>query len=230
MTIRDVASILVVDDEVRLARAVAGGLQDHGFDVHTTHDGAEGYRLAMQPGVDVIVLDLMLPGMPGLDVCRRLRAAGVWTPVLILTARDGDSEEAAVLNAGADDFLRKPFAYSVLVARCRALLRHGPAARPPQLSVGDLVLDPGTRTVRRGDTEIELTRREFALLECLVRHPGAVLSKEELLHEVWGAVAGRDPNLVEVYMGYLRRKVDRPFGTATLRTVRGQGYQVCEGT
>lgn len=230
MTIRDVAHILVVEDEVRLARAVAGGLQDHGFEVRTAHDGAEGYRLAMQPGVDVIVLDLLLPGMPGLEVCRRLRANGVWTPVLVLTAAEEEFGEAEVLNAGADDFLRKPFAYPVLVARCRALLRRGPAERPPQLSVGDLVLDSGTRTVRRNDTAIELTRREFALLECLMRHPGAVQSKEEILREVWGAVTGRDPNLVEVYMGYLRRKVDRPFGTATLRTVRGQGYQVCEDT
>lgn len=218
-------SILVVEDEVRLARAVAEGLGDHGFDVAMAHDGHSGYRLAKQLDVELVVLDLLLPGMSGVEVCRRLRQEGIWTPVLVLTAKDGEADEAEALEVGADDFLRKPFSYRVLVARCRALLRRGPTDKPPQLSVGDLVLDPGRRTVSRGPTPIELTRREFALLEYLMRSPGAVCGKEDILRDVWGpASAGRDPNLVEVYIGYLRRKVDQPFGAESLRTVRGKGY------
>jgi len=216
----------VVEDEERLGRALTNGLRDQGFDVKLALDGEKGYQLAKQEQVDVIVLDLLLPGMSGVEVCRRLRAEGRWTPILVLTARAGEADETDVLDAGADDYLRKPFSYPVLLARCRALLRRGPAKRPPLLSVGDLVVDVAIRTVRRGDVAIDLTRREFALLEYLMRHRGVVRSKQEILDEVWGAAPRRDLNVVEVYMGYLRRKVDEPFGTACLHTLRGQGYRL----
>lgn len=216
--------VLVVEDELRLASAIERGLTDRGFEVTSTHDGHAGYRLAKESTFDTIVLDLMLPGMPGLEVCRRLRAEGFWTPILVLTAKDRESDETDCLNLGADDYLRKPFSFSVLVARCRALARRGPVVMPAELTVGDLVLDPRRRTVRRGERPIPLTHREFALLEYLVRNRGQVRSKEEILHEVWGETAERDPNVVEVYIGYLRRKVDQPFGTSSVSTVRGQGY------
>jgi len=216
----------VVEDEERLGRALANGLRNVGFDVKLALDGEKGYQLAKQEQVDVIVLDLLLPGMSGVEVCRRLRAEGRWTPILVLTARGGEADETEVLDAGADDYLRKPFSYPVLLARCRALLRRGPAERPPLLSADDLVVDVALRTVRRGDVTIDLTRREFALLEYLMRHRGVVRSKQEILDEVWGAAPQRDLNVVEVYIGYLRRKVDEPFGTASLRTLRGQGYRL----
>lgn len=216
--------ILVVDDEVWFAGAVADGLAQHGYDVSLAHDGHTGYLLAKQERPDAIVLDLMLPGIRGLEVCRRLRAQGIWTPILVLTAKDGESDETEALNHGADDYLRKPFSYPVLVARCRALLRRGPRQEPAELVVADLVLDPARRMVRRNETPIELTRREFALLEHLMRQAGRVQSKEDLLGEVWGDAVRRDNNLVEVYIGYLRRKVDLPFGTTTLHTIRGHGY------
>ncbi|MDQ3105250.1 MAG: response regulator transcription factor [Actinomycetota bacterium] len=218
--------MLVVEDEERLGRALANGLRNVGFDVKLALDGEMGYQLAKQEQVDVIVLDLLLPGMSGVEVCRRLRAEGRWTPILVLTARGGEADETEVLDAGADDYLRKPFSYPVLLARCRALLRRGPAERPPLLSADDLVVDVAVRTVRRGDVTIDLTRREFALLEYLMRHRGVVRSKQEILNEVWGAAPQRDLNVVEVYIGYLRRKVDEPFGTASLRTLRGQGYRL----
>ena len=216
----------MVEDEERLGRALANGLRNVGFDVKLALDGEKGYQLAKQEQVDVIVLDLLLPGMSGVEVCRRLRAEGRWTPILVLTARGGEADETEVLDAGADDYLRKPFSYPVLLARCRALLRRGPAERPPLLSEDDLVVDVALRTVRRGDVTIDLTRREFALLEYLMRHRGVVRSKQEILDEVWGAAPQRDLNVVEVYIGYLRRKVDEPFGTASLRTLRGQGYRL----
>lgn len=216
----------MVEDEERLGRALANGLRNVGFDVKLALDGEKGYQLAKQEQVDVIVLDLLLPGMSGVEVCRRLRAEGRWTPILVLTARGGEADETEVLDAGADDYLRKPFSYPVLLARCRALLRRGPAERPPLLSADDLVVDVALRTVRRGDVTIDLTRREFALLEYLMRHRGVVRSKQEILDEVWGAAPQRDLNVVEVYIGYLRRKVDEPFGTASLRTLRGQGYRL----
>ncbi len=218
--------VLVVDDEPRLARALARGLGDRGFDVVTASDGQAGYHLAKESFFDIIVLDLMLPRMSGLEVCRRLRNEGFWTPILVLTAKDRETDETDCLNLGADDFLRKPFSFSVLVARCRALARRGPVGMPAELSVGDLVLDPRRRTVRRGEDPITLTHREFALLEYLVRNTGRVCSKEDILEEVWGDSAARDANVVEVYIGYLRRKVDQPFGTSTVSTVRGRGYLI----
>lgn len=216
----------MVEDEVRLASAVARGLTDRGFDVRVAHDGYQGYRLAREHGPDAIILDLMLPTMSGEEVCRRLRREEVWTPILILTAKDRDTDETDLLNMGADDYLRKPFSFSVLVARCRALVRRGPVHQPAELAVDDLVLDPGRRTARRGDTPIELSRREFALLEYLMRNSGQVRSKDEILEDVWGGAASIHGNVVEVYIGYLRRKVDQPFDTHTLSTVRGQGYRL----
>jgi DNA-binding response OmpR family regulator len=225
----DVEHILVVEDEVRLARAIERGLVDHGFDVLLAHDGHAGYRTAREEAVDLIVLDLMLPGRSGMEVLRRLRSERSWTPVLVLTATEGLSAETEALEAGADDYLRKPFSYPVLLARCRALLRRGTPTEPVEISVGDLVLDPRRRTVRRRDVPIHLTRREFALLEYLMRDAGHVHSREAILADVWGLDSRRDANVVEVYIGYLRRKVDQTFGTTTVLTIRGQGYMVDAG-
>ncbi len=224
-----VVEVLVIDDEVRFARALAEGLESRGFTVTVCHDGHAGYQRAKEHPADVIVLDLMLPDLSGAEVCTRLRAEGVWTPILVLTAREGDSDESDVLNLGADDYLRKPFSYSVLVARCRALLRRPPAGDPAEIVIDDLVLDPRRRTLRRGETPIDLTRREFALLEYLMRNRGRPRSKQEILDHVWGIGSARDANVVEVYVGYLRRKVDAPFGTSSVQTVRGRGY-VLEGS
>jgi DNA-binding response OmpR family regulator len=218
--------ILVVEDEVILARALQRGLMDQGFDVVLAHDGHTGYHLAREADVDLVVLDLMIPSMSGIEVLRRLRSEQIWTPILILTAKEGLSDETEGLEAGADDYLRKPFSYPVMVARCRALLRRGTSEEPVEIRVGDLILDPRRRTVRRGDVPIQLTRREFALLEYLMRNVGRVRSREAILADVWGPDSCRDSNVVEVYIGYLRRKVDQAFGTATVRTVRGQGYVV----
>jgi DNA-binding response OmpR family regulator len=216
--------VLVIEDEVRLARALAEGLESRGFTVTMRHDGQSGYQQAKEREADVIVLDLMLPVLSGAEVCARLRAEGVRTPILVLTAREGESDETDVLNLGADDYLRKPFSYDVLVARCRALLRRASAGGPEELVVGDLVLDPRRRTLRLGETPIELTRREFALLEYLMRNRDRPRTKQEILEHVWGVGSVRDANVVEVYVGYLRRKVDVPFGRTMVRTVRGQGY------
>jgi DNA-binding response OmpR family regulator len=216
--------VLVIEDEVRLARALAEGLESRGFTVTMRHDGQSGYQQAKEREVDVIVLDLMLPVLSGAEVCARLRAEGVRTPILVLTAREGESDETDVLNLGADDYLRQPLSYDVLVARCRALLRRASAGGPEELVVGDLVLDPRRRTLRLGEIPIELTRREFALLEYLMRNRDRPRTKQEILDHVWGVGSTRDANVVEVYVSYLRRKVDVPFGRTMVRTVRGQGY------
>jgi two-component system, OmpR family, response regulator len=221
-----VGSILIVEDEVRLARAIAEGLSSRGLKATVCHDGHTGYEAAKERDVDLIVLDLMLPRLSGADVCRRLRAEGVWTPILVLTAVEGEADETSALNLGADDYLRKPFSYPVLVARVRALLRRGAAGAPVDLVAGDLALDPRRRTLRRGETAIALTRREFALLELLMRNHDRPLSKQEILDRVWGPGYSRDANVVEVYIGYLRRKIDQPFGTESLLTLRGQGYML----
>jgi DNA-binding response OmpR family regulator len=223
-----VVEILVIEDEVRLARALGEGLESRGFTVTLAHDGQSGYQRARERTADVIVLDLMLPVLSGAEVCARLRAESVWTPILVLTARDGESDETDVLNLGADDYLRKPFSLGVLVARCRALLRRASPSGPSEIVVGDLVLDPRRRTVRLGEAPIQLTRREFALLEFLMRNEGKAHTKQEILDHVWGTGYARDANVVEVYMGYLRRKVDAPFGRSSIQTVRGRGY-VLEG-
>lgn len=218
--------VLVVEDERRLAAAIERGLREHGFAVELAHDGVTGHVLARDGDYDAIVLDIMLPQLSGYDICRRLRAEEVWTPILMLTAKDGEYDEADALDLGADDYLRKPFSYVVLVARLNALLRRGATERPVEVRVGELRLDPGRRTAHRGEVELELTPREFSLLEYLLRNAGQTLSKHEILDHVWGADEERDPNVVEVYVGYLRRKIDRPFDTDSIETVRGHGYRL----
>jgi two-component system, OmpR family, response regulator len=218
--------ILVVDDDARLAEAVRRGLEDEGYAVDVAPDGTDGHWLATENSYDAIVLDAMLPGMSGEEVCTKLREAGVWTPILMLTARTGDSAEATALDTGADDFLSKPFSYVVLLARLRALVRRGAPARPQVLAVGDLRLDPATHEVWRGDTLVELSPRQFSLLEYLMRQPGAVLSKSRILEHVWDFTFDGDPNIVEVYVHQLRLRIDEPFGRSTLRTVRGVGYRL----
>jgi DNA-binding response OmpR family regulator len=218
--------VLVVEDEVHLGETLVRGLQAEGFDVELVHDGAEGLWRARERPYAAVVLDILLPGMNGYEVCRTLRAEGVWTPVLMLTAKSGEYDEAEALDIGADDFLSKPFSFVVLVARLRALARRGAAPRPPVMTVGDLVLDPAARTCHRGDVPVTLTPRELALLAALLRRPGEVVPKRELLREVWGDDFDGDANVVEVYMGYLRRKIDGPFQRRSLQTVRGAGYRV----
>jgi len=217
--------VLVVEDEEALAASVKRGLEADGFAVDLAHDGVDGLWRAQETAYDVIVLDLMLPGMNGFQVCRRLREAEVWTPILILTAKDGELDETEALDTGADDFLTKPFSHLVLVARLRALLRRGAPARPAVIAVGDLRLDPGSRRCWRGDVEIALTAREMSVLEHLVRHAGQVVSKRDVLDHVWDDDFEGDPNIVEVYIRYLRKKVDIPFGRSSIETVRGSGYR-----
>ena len=218
--------VLVVEDEQRLAAAVRRGLNAEGFVVDLAHDGVDGLHLARQGGYDAVVLDLMLPGLSGYKVCERLRAERNWVPVLILSAKDGEYDQADGLDLGADDYLTKPFSYVVLAARLRALLRRGARPRPAVLAAGDLYLDPASRAVRRGEVGIELTPREFALLEYLIRRPGQVVPKAELLDHIWEPDSVADLNVVEVYAGYLRRKIDVPFGRNALQTVRGAGYRL----
>jgi DNA-binding response OmpR family regulator len=218
--------VLIVEDEVALAQAVQDGLQAEGYDVDVVHDGNDGLWRAREGSYDAIVLDILLPGMNGYKVCETLRDEGVWTPILMLTAKDGEWDEAEALDTGADDFLSKPFSFVVLLARLRALFRRGAPPRPAVLEVGPLRLDPGTRRAERDGESIKLTAREFALLEYLVRKDGNVASKAEILDHVWGIDFAGDPNVVEVYVGYLRKKIDAPFGVETIKTVRGAGYQL----
>ena len=222
--------VLMVEDEVRLAETVSRGLRAEDFVVDMVHDGAEGLAEAQLRDYDVIVLDIMLPSMNGYDVCRELRRAGVWVPILMLTAKDGEYDEVDAFDLGADDYLTKPFSFVVLVARLRALVRRGAPERPTVLTAGDLALDPATRAVRRGQIDITLTPREFGLLQFLMRHPGEVLSKTEIVQSVWDMNYDGDENVVEVYIGYLRRKIDHPFGTTTIQTMRGAGYRLVGGS
>ena len=218
--------VLVVEDETTLAAAVSRGLAAEGFAVDVAADGSEGLLRASDPCYDAIVLDIMLPRLSGYEVLRRLRATGVWTPVLMLTAKDGEFDIADALDLGADDYLVKPFSFVVLVARLRALMRRGAPERPARLVAGDLEVDPATRRCVRGDKQVPLTSREFAVLEYLMRSPDRVVSKTELIEHVWDEYYDGDPNIVEVYVGYLRRKVDVPFGRAAIETVRGGGYRL----
>lgn len=218
--------VLVVDDEVRLADGVRRGLEAEGWAVDVAHDGVDGLWHAREFDYDAIVLDLMMPGLSGWAVCAQLRADRDWTPVLMLTAKDGEWDQVEALDAGADDYVTKPFSHPVLVARLRALVRRGARERPSVLTVGDLVLDPAARTVTRADVPLDLTSREFAVLEFLVRRAGQVCSKRQVIENVWDVDFDGDPNIVEVYVGHLRRKVDRPFGRASIETVRGAGYRL----
>ena len=218
--------VLVVEDEVELADGIRRGLEAEGYAVDVAHDGIDGLWRATEHEYGAIVLDLMLPGRNGLEVCAELRAAGRWTPVLVLTARDGELDEARSLDTGADDFLAKPFSPVVLAARIRALLRRGAGERPTELSAGDLRLDPGSRRVWRGHDELSLTSRETSLLEFLLRRKGEAVSKRDVLDNVWDDLFEGDPNIVEVYVRRLRNKVDRPYGRDTIATVRGTGYRL----
>lgn len=218
--------VLVVEDEIHLARSLARGLTANGFEVDVVHDGLDGLWHAREHNYGAIVLDLLLPGMNGFQICRTLRDEENWTPVLMLTAKTGEYDEAEALDTGADDFVSKPFSLVAVAARLRALARRGAPPRPLVLSVGDLVLDPSSRQCRRGEVEVLLTARELALLEALMRRQGDVGARRELLQEVWGDDLATDSNVVEVYVGYLRRKVDEPFGRESLQTVRGLGYRL----
>ncbi|MFK0050396.1 response regulator transcription factor [Streptomyces sp. NPDC090741] len=218
--------VLVIEDERGLAAAIARGLAEEGFTVDAAHNGVDGLWSATHEPHDVIILDIMLPGLSGYEVLKRLRAAKVWTPVLMLTAKDGEYDEADALDLGADDYLSKPFSYVVLVAHLRALLRRGAPERPAVLAAADLTLDPSRRQCHRAGREIPLTAREFALLEFLLRRPDAVVSKTDILTHVWDENFDGDTNIVEVYIGYLRRKIDTPFGCRTIETVRGAGYRL----
>lgn len=218
--------VLVVEDEAQLADTVRRGLNAEGFNVEVAVNGQDGLWAATESAFDVIVLDIMLPKLNGYQVVEQLRQRGVWTPILMLTAKDGEYDQADAFDLGADDYLTKPFSFIVLVARLHALIRRGAPARPVVLSAGDLQLDPARRSVRRGETVIRLTPREFGLLEYLMQHRGDVMSKTEILESVWDPFYEGDPNVVEVYVGYLRRKVDTPFGRHAIQTVRGMGYRL----
>ncbi|TDC77341.1 response regulator transcription factor [Micromonospora sp. KC606] len=218
--------VLVVEDETSLAEIVRSGLVDEGFAVDVEHSGVDGLWAATENPYDVIILDIMLPGMSGYEVCRQLRERDVWTPVLMLTAKDGEYDQVDALDLGADDYLTKPFSFLVLVARLRALVRRGAPVRPVVLVAGDLSVDPARRQVARGSTQIKVTAREFALLEFLMRHRGDVVSKRAIINNVWDANFDGDPNIVEVYVGYLRKKIDQPFGRTAIQTERGVGYRL----
>lgn len=218
--------ILLVEDDKKIATIVKRGLEAEGFTVEVAFDGADGLWLATEGSFDLIVLDIMLPGRNGYQICADLREAGDWTPILMLTAKDGDLDEAEALDTGADDYLTKPFSFAVLVARIRALLRRATGRNPAPVEAGDLRIDPGQRRVWRGEAEIELTSRQFDVLEFLIRRAGQVLSKSEILAGVWEYEFEGDPNIVEVYIRRLRTRIDEPFDRHAIETVRGAGYRL----
>ncbi|MGN0095142.1 MAG: response regulator transcription factor [Corynebacterium sp.] len=218
--------ILLVDDEKRLADGVRRGLEAEGMVVDVAHDGATGLDMASDADYDVIVLDVMMPGLNGYRVCQALRADGDHTPVLFLTAKDGEWDEVEGLDTGGDDWLTKPFSFPVLIARLRALARRGARERPAVLEAGDLTLDPAARQAFRGDQEITLTAREMAVLDFLLRRRGEVVTRQEIIANIWGDSFTGDANIIEVYIGHLRAKVDRPFGRHAIETVRGVGYRL----
>ena len=221
--------ILIVEDELRLAATLAKGLRAEGFVVVDVDTGVDGLWQATENTFDVIVLDIMLPGLSGYEVLRQLRARGVWTPVLMLTAKDGEYDQTDAFDLGADDYLTKPFSFIVLVARLRALMQRGAPQRPVILTAGTLSLDPARRVVERDSTPISLTPREYGVLEYLMRHKDTVVTKTEMLENIWDAHYAGPDNVVEVYVGYVRRKIDIPFGTNTIETVRGVGYRLESG-
>jgi two-component system, OmpR family, response regulator len=220
--------VLVVEDEKRLAAGLKKGLEAEGFATDVALNGTDGLWMAREHPYGVIVLDIMLPGINGYKVCAALREEGIWTPILMLTAKDGEFDEAEALDTGADDYLTKPFSYVVLLARLRALVRRGALERPAVLEAGDLRFDPGSRKAWRKDSEVALTAREMALLEFLLRRKGDVLGKREILEHVWDYDFEGDPNIVEVYVRHLRNKLDRPFGRRSIETVRGAGYRLAD--
>jgi two-component system OmpR family response regulator len=218
--------ILVVEDEVKMAALVRRGLTEQGLTADVASTGEQACLMAGTSSYDAIVLDVMLPGIDGFETCRRLRRDGVWTPVLILTARGAVEDRVAGLDGGADDYLTKPFSFAELFARLRALVRRGERERPAMLEVGDLRLDPATRQVWRGDVEIRLSAKEFSVLESFMQRPGHVLSRLQILEQAWAYDFEHRSNVVEVYIRYLRRKIDRPFGVRSLETIRGAGYRL----
>ena len=220
--------ILVVEDEPKMARLLHRGLTERGDIVEVAPTGETAVALAMTEEFDVVLLDVALPGMDGFEVCRRLRAAKVWAPVLMLTARSAVEDRIRGLDAGADDYLPKPFSLAELLARIRALVRRGPVVRPTLVTIGDLTLDPATRRVWRGEREIALSSKEFTLLEMFMRRPDQVLTRDRLLAHVWDIAYESRSNVVDVYVRYLREKIDRPFGRRTLETVRGVGYRLSD--
>jgi two-component system, OmpR family, response regulator len=220
--------VLVVEDEEKLAKLLARGLREEGYAADVAGRGEDALWMAMAAPYDAILLDVMLPGSDGFDVCRRLRKEGVWSPVLMLTARDAVDDRVTGLDAGADDYLAKPFAFDELLARLRALMRRPPVERPTVLSVGDLRLDPALHRVWRGEDELRLSAKEFALLETFMRRPGEVLTRSQLLDAAWDMGFERRSNVVDVNVRYLREKIDRPFGRESLETVRGVGYRLRE--
>jgi DNA-binding response OmpR family regulator len=217
---------LVVEDEVGLADTLRRGLSADGFAVQVVHNGEDAIWAATENAFDVVVLDIMLPKVNGYQVVERLRAAGNWTPILMLTAKDGDYDQTDAFDLGADDYLTKPFSFIVLTARLRALIRRGAPERPVVLTAGDLQLDPARRRVERGETLLSLTPREFAVLEYLFQHVGDVVTKSQIMDAVWDPAFDGEPNIVEVYIRYLRRKIDLPFGRGAIQTVRGMGYRL----
>jgi two-component system OmpR family response regulator len=218
--------VLVVEDSVKMASLLKRGLEEEGYAVDVTTTGADAVWMATENSIDAVVLDVLLPDLDGFEVCRRIREAGSWSPVLMLTARHGVEDRVQGLDVGADDYLTKPFAFIELAARLRALIRRGAAERPAVLTVEDLTMDPATRVVRRGDARIDLTAKEFSLLEYFMRHPGDVLSRMQLIEHVWDFAYDGGSNVVDVYVKYLREKIDRPFGIRSIETVRGAGYRL----
>ena len=218
--------VLIVEDVGRLEETVRRGLADQGFVVEVAHTGEQGLGVLTERDFDVIVLDIMLPGKSGYTVLGELSERGIWTPVLMLTAKDGEYDQVDAFDLGADDYLTKPFSFMVLVARLRALIRRGATERPVALTAGDLMLDPVSHRVTRDRVEIRLTPREFSLLEFLMQHRGDAVSKTDIIHNVWDPSFDGDVNIVEVYVRYLRRKLDIPFGTETIETIRGVGYRL----
>jgi DNA-binding response OmpR family regulator len=220
----------LVEDEVELAESIREGLTHEGLALDVMHTGPDGLWAATEHRYDVIVLDIMLPGLSGYEVCRQLRQREVWTPILMLTAKDGDYDQADALDLGADDYLTKPFSFVVLLARLRALVRRGADARPTVLIAGDLTLDPARKRVTVGDQEVAFTPREFSLLEFLMRNAGDVVAKRAIVDNVWDMHFVGDDNIVEVYVAYLRKKIDQRLGRTVIETVRGVGYRVAKQT
>jgi len=221
-----VTRVLVVEDSVKMAALLQRGLEEEGYAVDVVGTGTDAVWMAIENPNDAIVLDVMLPDFDGFEVCRRIREGGSWAPVLMLTSRGTVEDRVQGLDVGADDYLTKPFAFRELSARLRALVRRGPAKRPTVLRVGNLVLDPATRVVRRGDARIDLSAKEFSLIEYFMRHPGEVLSRMDLIEHVWDFAYDGGSNVVDVYIKYLREKIDRPFGIRSIETERGAGYRL----